>query len=154
MSTMTQKYRKRQNEMSNKVYEISKIHDATQYLHAAAFSPVKSTFIKAIDAGNFTTWPNLTAHHVKQYLQKSEATIKGHMNQQRNNTRSAQPKEQSKTSTTVKTEDTEVELQITEWKNLVYAAVHGTEGHTYMDLTGRFPSVSSRGYKYNRVVQL
>jgi hypothetical protein len=36
----------------------------------------KSIFIKAIEAGNFTTWPNLTALHVKQYLEKSEVTIK------------------------------------------------------------------------------
>jgi hypothetical protein len=56
-----------QNEMSNNIYEISKVQDATQYLHAASFSSVKSTFIKAIEASNFTTWPNLTAHHVTQY---------------------------------------------------------------------------------------
>jgi hypothetical protein len=78
---MRQQCHKQQGEMSNNVYELTKIYDATQYLHAAAFSPVKSSFIKAIQAGKFATWPNLTAQHVKQYLEKSESTIKGHMNQ-------------------------------------------------------------------------
>jgi hypothetical protein len=35
-----------------------------------------------------------------------------------------------------------------ETTNLIYAAVHDTEWHTYTDLTGRFPSVRSRGYNY------
>jgi hypothetical protein len=30
----------------------------------------------------------------------------------------------------------------------VYAAIHDIDGHTYTDLTGRFPKTSSRGYKY------
>jgi hypothetical protein len=49
-SMMPQEYRKRQDEMSNNVYEISKVYDATYYLHASAGSPVKSTFIKSIEA--------------------------------------------------------------------------------------------------------
>jgi hypothetical protein len=91
---MIEQYRKRQNEMSNNVYEFTKIYDATQYLHAAAVSPLKSTFIKAINVGNFATWPTLTAQHVKKYLEKPDASIKGHMNQQRANViRSKQQKE-------------------------------------------------------------
>jgi hypothetical protein len=103
MSIMMQQYRKSQGKISNNVYQLSKNYDATQYLHASAFSTVKSTFIKAIEAGNFTTWPNLTAHHVKQYLKKAEVTIKGHMNQQRKNARSTRPKEKSKTKDTGET---------------------------------------------------
>jgi hypothetical protein len=30
----------------------------------------------------------------------------------------------------------------------VYAAIHDVDGHTYTDLAGRFPKMSSRGYKY------
>jgi hypothetical protein len=30
------------------------------YLHAACFSPVKSTWITAIKNGNFLSWPGLT----------------------------------------------------------------------------------------------
>jgi hypothetical protein len=35
-------------------------------INAAAGSPIPSTFIKAIEAGNFTTWPTLTSQHVKK----------------------------------------------------------------------------------------
>jgi hypothetical protein len=73
-----------------------KNNDVTQYLHAAEFSPVKSTVTKAIEAGNFTTWPNLTAQLIKQYLEKSEVTTKGHINQQRRNVRGTRPKRKSK----------------------------------------------------------
>jgi hypothetical protein len=59
-------YERRRDEITNNVYEISKLYDNIQYLHAAAGSPIPSTFIKAIEAGNFTTWPTLTAQHVKK----------------------------------------------------------------------------------------
>jgi hypothetical protein len=49
-------------------------------------------FIKAIEAGNFMTWPTLTAQHVKRYLEKSEAIIKEHMNQTRKNVQSTRLK--------------------------------------------------------------
>jgi hypothetical protein len=73
----------KQNESINSVYEISKVYDTIQYLHAAAGSPVPSTFAKAINAGNFTTWPTLTPEHVNKYLEKSEATVKVHLNQRK-----------------------------------------------------------------------
>jgi hypothetical protein len=50
----------KQNESINNVYEIIKVYDTIQYLHAAAGSPLPSTFIKAIKASNFTTWLTLT----------------------------------------------------------------------------------------------
>jgi hypothetical protein len=92
-TTMREQYRKRQNDMSNNVYKFTKIYDANQYLHVAAFSPVKSTFLKAINAGNFATWLILTAQHVKKYLEKSDASVKGNMNQQRINVISTQQKD-------------------------------------------------------------
>jgi hypothetical protein len=58
-STIGRKQHKK-DESINSVYEISKVYDIMQYLHAAAGSPVPSTFVKAIKAGNFTTWPTLT----------------------------------------------------------------------------------------------
>jgi hypothetical protein len=37
-------------------------------MHAACFSPVKSTWIAAIKSGNFTSWPGLTERAVDHYL--------------------------------------------------------------------------------------
>ena len=64
-----------------------------QYLHAAAFSPVPATWIKAIQKGFFTSWPGLTAKAVSKHLPKSIDTSKGHLDQTQNNFRSTQPKE-------------------------------------------------------------
>jgi hypothetical protein len=122
------------------VYEISKVYDAMQYLHAAAGSPVPSTFAKAIKAGNFTTWPTLIPEHVKKFLKKSEAALKGHLNQTRKNVRSTKPKKKPK----MQEETPEYEPHIMERTNVVYAAIHDIEGHTYTDLTGRFPKMSIR----------
>jgi hypothetical protein len=135
------------NEINN-VCEIRKVHETIQYLHAAAGSPVLSTFVKAIEAGNFTTWPTLTAQHVKKYLGKSEATVKGHLNQTRKNVRSTRPKERKTAGDTTKIEDEEFEPHITQRTNVIYSAIRSIEGHTYTNITGRFPTNSSRGYKY------
>jgi hypothetical protein len=84
----------KKDESINSIYVISKVYNAIQYLHAAAGSPFPSTFVKAIQAGNFTTWPTLTPEHVNKYLEKSEATVKGHLNQTRTNVRSTKPQKQ------------------------------------------------------------
>jgi hypothetical protein len=132
------------DESINSVYEISKVYDVIHYLHAAAGSPVPLTFIREIKTGNFTTWPTLTPEHVTKYLEKSEATVKGHLNQTRKNVRSTKPKKKPDTQEEIQ----DYEPHITKRTNVVYAAIHDIEGHAYTDLTGRFPQTSSRGYKY------
>jgi hypothetical protein len=132
------------NESINSIYEISKVYDVIQYSHAGVGSTIPSTFIKAINAGNLTTWPTLTAEHVNKYLEKSEATVKGHLNQTRKNVRSTKPKKRHNRQEDVP----DYESHITERTNVVYAAIHTIDGHTYTDLTGRFPTTSIRGCKY------
>jgi hypothetical protein len=45
----------KRDEITSNVYDINKVQDAIQYLHISAGSPVPSTFIKSIKAGNFMT---------------------------------------------------------------------------------------------------
>jgi hypothetical protein len=45
-------------------------------------------------------------------------------------------------------ETQDYEPHITERRNVLYAAIHDIEGHTYTDLTARLPKMSSRGYTY------
>jgi hypothetical protein len=61
--------------------------DLINYLHAACFSPVKSTWITAIKNRNIISWPGLTEHAVEKHLSKSTSTTKGNLNQQRQNAR-------------------------------------------------------------------
>jgi hypothetical protein len=53
--------------------------------------PVKSTWIKAVKAGNFTG-PLLTEMNVQKYYPETTETDKGHMNQTRKNVRSTKSK--------------------------------------------------------------
>ena len=70
------------------VYHMRNLTDMIKFLHATAFSPVASTWIKAIRQGFFQSWPGLTAALVQKYLLTSIATSKGHLDQTRKNVRS------------------------------------------------------------------
>jgi hypothetical protein len=133
-----------------------------EYLHATAFSPVESTFIQAIEKGHFTTWPGLTAEAVRKHLPKSMATAKGHLDQQRKNIQSTKHKKpnQKQTTPTIVDEGLNPTPAITDGlrTHYVFAATielylddPGT-GKLFSDLTGRFPTTSSRGNKYVLVV--
>jgi hypothetical protein len=114
--------------------------DLINYLHAACFSPVKSTWITAIKNGNFTSWLGLTEQAVERHLSKSASTTKGHLNQQRQNARTTKIKD-PKVIVTEPGLDHGIETQF------VYAATIDA-GQIYTDQTGRFPVVSSKGNKY------
>jgi hypothetical protein len=53
-----------------------------KYLHAAAGYPVEDTWIAAINAGNYNTWPGLSAQAVRCHFPESDETQKGHMKKQ------------------------------------------------------------------------
>lgn len=53
--------------------------------HAAAFSPVKQTWIRAVNNNQFNTWPGLTAQAINKHLRPTMATAKGHLDRQRKN---------------------------------------------------------------------
>jgi hypothetical protein len=88
---LKQKFEK-QEVQCNDAHDNNNQKDLINYLHAACFSPVKSTWITAIKNGNFLSWPGLTEHAVEKHLSKSTATTKGHLNQQRKNARTTKIK--------------------------------------------------------------
>ena len=57
--------------------------ELAQYLHAACFSPVRSTFLKAIKNNHFQSWPGLTPDLITKHLPTSVATVQGHIHQER-----------------------------------------------------------------------
>ena len=75
------------NPQLNVIIHKDKIHEElVTFLHAACFSPVVSTFIRAIDNGHFLSWPGLTSALVRKHLKPSLFTAKGHLNQDRQGT--------------------------------------------------------------------
>ena len=126
--------------------------DLATYLHAACFSPVVSTFIKAINNNHFTTWPGLTAAIISKYLPASLATAKAHINQERQKLQSTK---QTQPVVQVKEEDSDKDAFPTSdapnlrTQDTVFAIMDFTPSdRAYIDLTGRFPYTSSRGNQY------
>ena len=78
-------------QQANSVYDLPSTEMAIKWMHAVCGYPVKSTWIKAIQAGNFIGWPLLTVKNVQKYYPETNETPKGHMNQTRKNVRSTKP---------------------------------------------------------------
>ena len=68
-------------------------------MHAECGYPVKSTWLKAIAAGNFIGWPLLNVWNVNKYCSETTETPKGHMNQTHKNVRSTKVMETCNTTT-------------------------------------------------------
>ena len=74
----------RLNEHLNVILRKNEAHcHLANFLHRACFSPVISTFIKAINNNHFTTWPELTTKLIQRHLPNKIRTAKGHINQER-----------------------------------------------------------------------
>jgi hypothetical protein len=123
------------------------IANTIKFLHQACCSPATSTFLTAIQNGQFTTWPMLTSKNVYKYLPQSEATAIGHINQSRKNTRSTKTKITSILRPEPKTHTTQTDK--------TYANVmecHSPTGQIYSNKTGRFLVQSSQWNKHIMIV--
>ena len=72
-------------EQANSVYNLPSTEQAVKWMHAVCGYPVKSTWLKAIKAGNFVRCPILTKRNINKYYQDTDKTPKGHMNQTHKN---------------------------------------------------------------------
>jgi hypothetical protein len=59
-SLSVSKDKEKEREEIQNLYSLPSIPQSIRYLHAAAGFPVEVTWIKAIKAGNYITWPGLT----------------------------------------------------------------------------------------------
>ena len=142
-----------------------------QYLHACCFSPVPSTFTKAIKKGFLKSFPGLTAELVDKYLPISIATAQGHLVQERQHLQSTKTtnlkgvlspindlcdkmsdlsvKTQQKALVVQTSTPTQETTYTTHTNEVAYVLINREQLSTgYFDLTGRFPQKSSRGNEY------
>jgi hypothetical protein len=133
------------------------IGECIAFLHACAGSPALSTFRAAIQAGYFTTWPELTAKRIDKYLVAPAATIKGHLDQQRKNVRTTKPKANPKSNSPhqypgpAETEDDQHPILHEERCNQVFLECTEITGHLYSDQPGQFLVTSTSGMAYMMV---
>ena len=118
--------------------------DLAIYYHRSAFCPVHSTYITATNNGNFSLWPGITAELIAMHLTKSLTTAKCHAKLARKNVWSPRP--QDPTPDLSVTSDPPPELD-TRTKTIRITVVKPSDSLA-TDLTGRFPTISSRGYNY------
>ena len=130
-------------------------NDATQqdlagFYHGTAFSPLPSTFLRAITKGHFATWPGLTTTLVKKHLVKSMATSKGHMRLQQQNINSTKTTIDEEIPNTVSLDIEPSQEPQNERTHEVHAILIDTKefARSYSDQTGKFPVQSTRGNNY------
>jgi len=123
-------------------YDLPSVEALVRYLHAAAGFPVKKTWLAAIKAGNFASWPGLTLANATKYFPQSDETVKGHLTQSRKGTRSTQPKPApAAPATEPKTPLPAVRSNELHIKELPLSRL-------YTDDCGRFPTRSRSGNQY------
>ena len=114
-------------------------------MHAVCGYPVKSTWLKAIKAGNYVGWPMLTKRNVQKYYPETTETAKGHLNQMRKNVRSTKAKPMPlETCATSQLHGKKVQD--------VYTETYRVRETMFSDQTGQFPTRSQRGNKYIMVM--
>ena len=126
---------------ANSVYDLPSTEQAIKWMHAVCGYPVKSTWLKAIKAGNYVGWPMLNERNVQKYYPETIETEKGHLNQTRKNVRSTKAK-----SAPLETCDTS-QLHGKKVRN-VYTETYMVHETMFSNQTGQFPTRSQRGNKY------
>jgi hypothetical protein len=128
---------------ANSVYDLPSTEQAVKWMHVVCGYPVKSTWTKAIKAGNFVGWPILTKHNVNKNYPDTNKTSKLHMNQTWKNVQSTKraPMKSfnSKEMHGKKVHD-------------VYVKVYDAWETTFSNQTGQFPTRSKSRNKYIMVM--
>ncbi len=114
-------------------------------MHTICGYPVKSTWLKAIKAGNYVGWLMMNECNVQKYYPKTIETAKGHLNHTRKNVRSTKAK-----TILLKTCDTS---QLHGKKVCdVYTQMYMVRKAMFSNQTGQFPTHSQQGNKYIMVM--
>ena len=132
---------------ANSAYHQKNQQDLVTFLHAAAGSPMPSTWLAAIRKGHYATWPGLTTQLVTKHLPTSAASIKGHLDQQRQNIRSTKPT----TQLIVDNPPSPTSFTDPDPHHVFLTILHGN-GEIATDQTGAFPMKSSSGNQYIMVL--
>jgi hypothetical protein len=132
--------KQRQIHSANNVYALRNTGALVNYLHKAMFNCTKSALVHAVKNGYLSTWLGLTLEAINKHLKFTIATAMVHMNQKQQNIRSTKEK-------LLEAENEDI-TPLGQVKNthLVFVVVLD-QGQIYTDLTGSFPTRSSKGKK-------
>ena len=77
---------------SYSAYDLPSVAALIRYIHAAAGYQVRSTWLKSVGSGKYSSWPGITLANATKYCPSADATIMGHLVQKRQGVRSTKPK--------------------------------------------------------------
>ncbi|KAL9178273.1 hypothetical protein ACHAXT_001701 [Thalassiosira profunda] len=128
---------------ANSVYDLPSMEQGIRWMHAVCGYPVKSTWLKAVKAGNFHGWPLLSPSAIKKYYPETAETPKGHMAQSRKNVRStkSKPLEIGNPDPLKGIKKRDVAIHVYDARETVFS-----------DQTGKFPVRSQAGHCYVMVL--
>ena len=120
-------------------YDLPSVEALIRYFHAEAGYLVRSTWLKSISAGNYSSWSGLTLANATNYCPSATATIMGHLVQKRQGVRSTK----KKLTTTSPQEQKLPQVRSNELH------IHVTPISKFCtDDTGRFPIHARSGNQY------
>ena len=129
--------------------------DRISFYHAALFSPVLTTWLKAIKLNNLDSWPELSAKQIAKYGRTTEATIKGHQHAKRSNIQSTKkfsrptlPLTFAAAAANVTNIPQPPSTEATTRTNQVFINIEEPTGRIFADQTGKFVCASRKGNKY------
>ena len=72
-------------------YDLPNVEALIRYFYANSGFPVRDTWLKAINVGNFESWPGLAYQNASKACSANGDILKGHMVQVRQGVRSTKP---------------------------------------------------------------
>jgi hypothetical protein len=141
------------NETVNAIFDLPNNRQTMLYYHASAGFPTKESFLDALRAGNYATWPGLTTALISKHFFDSDKMQKGHMKGQCQGVRSTKGKALEhivRREQHIKIEpgaEDSPKAQIKQHDNIFIWIVD--LGNTiHLDQTGAFPFTSQQGNRY------
>ncbi len=133
-------------EEANAIFDLPNTQQSLLYRHALAGFPPKETFLAAVRAGNYATWPGLTTTLILKHFPDSDKTQKGHMKGQQKGVWSTKVS----APVLIKVELGIVNLPKPTIKKHydIFVVVYELLDTIHTDQTGAFPITSLQGYWY------
>ncbi len=123
---------------ANAIFNLPNTRQSLMYFHAAAGFPVKETFLDAVRAGNYATWPGLTTTLIAKHFPDSDKTQKGRMKGQRKGVRSTRVKPAYEIKIEPGTEDPPPKFVGIKKMDDIFVKIYKLAGEIHMDQTGAF----------------
>jgi hypothetical protein len=133
---------------ANAIFNLPITRQSLMYFHAAVGFPVKETFLNAVRAGNYATWPGLMTTLIAKHFPDSDETQKEHIKGQRKGVRSTRVKPAYEIKIEPGTKDPPPKPVGNKKMDDIFVKIYELAKEIHTDQTGAFPVTSQQGYRY------